>query len=253
MPSTKDINKETGLKILLYSENGFGKSIAAGSFYKAGPIRVWDFDGRMKPLSTYYPGVDINYDTFDSDNFRQFLDELETLQDKCPWKTIVLDSVTSASNACVVYQLKMKDKLKTTKGGLPATSWDEINGETVLFTKALEACKLIHRKFNTHIIWTCHPVAKTIITDEGSKRITSLVAYGNKIPSIIPGYFDEIYSFTLDKVGIDSFKRVVNTVPKNDFPGKTAMKLPNSFDITNKNFYDELMSLINKGENMTNK
>ena len=247
MPSTKDINKETALKILLYSENGFGKSIAAGSFFKAGPIKFWDFDGRMKPISTYYPGADINYETYDSDNFREFLNDLENLQDKCPWKTLVLDSVTSASNACVVYQLKMKGKMKETKGGLPATSWDEINGETVLFTKALEVCKLIHRKFNTHIIWTCHPVSKTIITESGAQRITSLAAYGNKIPSIIPGYFDEIYNLSLDKTGVDTYKRMINTIPKNDFPGKSAMKLPNSIEFTNKNFYDDLMILMNKG------
>ena len=244
MPDTKDFNKNSAYKILLYAENKFGKSIAAASFFKAGPVRFWDFDGRMRPINTYYPEASISYETYDSDNFRSFLDELEKLQENCPYKTLVLDSVTSASNSCVVYQLKVKDKIKTTKGRLPATSWDEINGETVLFTKMLEACKLIHRKFNTNIIWTCHPVAKTIIADGEAKRITSLAAYGNKIPSIIPGYFDEIYNIQMEKVGLETYKRVIYTVPKNDFPGGTAMKLPNSFDITDKNFYDVLMSLI---------
>lgn len=247
MSNIKDF-KETALKILLYSENKFGKSIAAASFFKEGPIRFWDFDGRMKPIANYYPGADIDYTTFDSDNFQSFLNELESLQDKCLWKTLVLDSVTSASNACIVYQLKVKGTIKSSKSGLPTTSWDEINAETVLFTKMLEICKLIHRKFDTNIIWTAHPVSKTMIEDDKTKRITSLAAYGNKIPSIIPGYFDEIYNLQLEKTDLSKpMQRIVYTVPNNNFPGGTALKLPEKFNITDKNFYEELMGYIKGG------
>ena len=241
MPSTKDINLQTDPhKLLFVGENGTGKSIAAASFYVAGPVRYWDFDGRMKPIRSYFPDADINYDTFTPDNFRAFLDELEKIQQSCPYKTLVLDSVTTASTLSVVFQLSVKDKLKTTKGGIPATSWDEINGETVLFTRMLEGLKLVHHKFKTNIIWTAHPVPKTEIIDGTSNRVTSLASYGNKVPALIPGYFDEIYNFQKEKVGMDIYKHMVYTVPKNQLPGKTAFpdKLPNSFDITKKNFYD---------------
>jgi hypothetical protein len=142
----------------------------------------------------------------------------------------------------------MKDKMKTTKGGLPATSWDEVNGETVLFTKMLEVMKIIHRKHKTNIIWTAHPIPKTEIVGGEVNRTISLASYGNKVPAIVPGYFDEIYNFQKEKVGIDSYKHTVYTVPKNGLPGKTAFpnKLPNSFDVTGKNFYDVLMGFLSK-------
>jgi hypothetical protein len=250
MPSTKDIDlKNDPLKILMVGENGTGKSLALASFYKAGTIRIADFDGRLKPIKTRFPEADINYDTFGADNFRQFLDEIEKLQDSCPWKTWALDSITSSSACSIVFQLVMKDKMKTTKGGLPATSWDEVNGETVLFTKMLEVMKIVHRKYKTNIIWTAHPIPKTEIGNDGTvNRTTSIASYGNKVPAIVPGYFDEIYNFQKEKVGMDSYKYTVYTVPKNNLPGKTAFpdKLPNSFDITGKNFYETLLSFLSK-------
>lgn len=251
--NTKDIDlKNDPHKLLFVGENGSGKSIAAASFFKAGPIRIWDFDGRLKPVKSYFPDADINYDTFSSDNFRTgFLNELESITSNCPYKTLVLDSVTTASTLCIVFQLSVKDKLKTTKAGLPATSWDEINGETVLFTQMLECLKLIHIKHKVNIIWTAHPIPKTTqVTDKDGKtesqRSTSLASYGNKIPAIIPGYFDEIYNFQKVKVGLTSYKHMVNTVPKDELPGKTAFpkKIPVSFDITNQNFYDVFMGFL---------
>lgn len=249
MPNLKDLDtSKEPLKILLVGENGSGKSVAMGSFYKAGPIRAADFDGRLKPLKNYYPDIELDYDTYGSDNFRQFLDEIEKIQEKVNFKTWALDSVTSASACSVVFQLVMKDKMKTTKGGLPATSWDEVNGETVLFTKMLEVMKIIHRKFGVNIIWTAHPIPKTEVIAGETSRTISLAAYGNKVPAIVPGYFDEIYNFQKEKSGMDSYKHVVYTVPKNGLPGKTAFpnKIPTSFDITGKNFYDVLMSFLSK-------
>ena len=249
MPNTKDISlKDDPIKLLLVAENGSGKSIAASSFYKAGPIRIWDFDGRLKPIKSFFPDADIDYTTFGVDNFRDFLNELENIQDKCPWKTLILDSVTTASTACIVYQLMVTGNMKSTKGGIPATSWSEINGETVIFTKLLEIMKVLNKKYKCNIIFTAHPIPKLEISDSGTTRTTSIASYGNKIPALIPSYFDEIYSIQREKVGVSSYKHMVYTVPKNQLQGKTAFpgKIPENFDITGKSFYDELMSYLSK-------
>ena len=246
MPSTKDIDKNKALKILLVAPNGTGKSTVAGSFYKSGPIRFHDFDGRILPVAKAYPDADINYDTFHAGNFRNYFNELEALQDKCPWKALVTDSVTSASTSCVLHQLKISGKFKTGQDKLPATSWDEVNRETVWFTEMLEAsCKIIWDKFNTHIIWIAHPIPKTTIEDGETKRHVSIVAYGNKIPGIIPGYFNEIYNIQLEKVGVDLYKRYLYTIDKDGLPGKTALDLPPKIELVRgENFYEKLMSLI---------
>lgn len=249
MPSTKDINLQADPhKILLVGENGSGKSLAAASFYLAGPTRVWDFDGRLKPVKSFYPEADISYDTYGLDNFNQFMDELNNIINSCPYKTLILDSVTTASATCVAYQLQVTGNLKAGKGGIPATSWSEINGETVLFTRMLELLKVLHKKYKTNIIWTAHPIPKLEIGETETKRTTSIAAYGNKIPALIPGYFDEIYNFQKSKVGMTNFKYEVNTIPRNQLPGKTAFPgvIPDTMDITNKKFYEVLMSHLNQ-------
>lgn len=252
MPNVKDqIPGDEALKILLVSENGGGKSIAANSFYKAGPIRVHEFDGRMAPVINHFQPkrADISYEEFNSNNFRKYFDEMEELQNNCPHKTIVTDSITSLSTSCVLYSMKASGKFKSGQDKLPATSWDEINRETVWFTELLEAsCKVIHKKFNCNIIWTAHPTAKTEINDGVGSKIAPIVSYGYKIPGMIPGYFNEIYSIQMEKINLSTFKRTVYTVPHNNLPGKTAFPnlLPSSFDITDKDFYDVLMSYLKK-------
>lgn len=254
MSSTKDIDLlNSPLKLLLVSTNGFGKSICAGSFHLEGPVQFEESDIRMKPVAAYFPGVDIQYNSWTSDNFGGFVNRIHDIIDGRlipKFKTWVIDSVTSFSVTCITYQLKIKDKIKTTKGGLPATSWDEINGETVLFHEIIEAAQILYTKYKCNIIFTAHPVAKVeIIKDEEAKRVMSLAAYGNKIPSIIPGYFDEIYNIQLAKTlvnGKPSWSRRVYTVPMEGMPGKTALYnyLPEYFDITDGNFYQILKSYL---------
>jgi hypothetical protein len=246
MSNTKDIDLlNSPVKMLLVAPNGLGKSIAAASFYKAGPIHIDDSDIRLKPVKAYYPDADISYDSWTSDNFNGFVTKINRIIDreyKPKEKTWVIDSTTGFSMAAITYQLKVKDKVKLTKGGLPTTSWDEINGETVLFHNMLEAANVMYDIHKVNIIFTAHPIPKMeIIKDEEAKRIMSLVAYGNKVPAIIPGFFDEIYNLQMMKTDLKGgYKRLAYTIPMENLPGKTALYnyLPESFDITNKNFYD---------------
>jgi len=253
MPNIKDIEVlKFPVKLLFVGVNGSGKSIAAASFHKHGKIQIEDSDIRMKPVAAYFPGADIEYNSWTSDNFIGFVNKIHDIIDgrfKPTFKTWVIDSMTGFSITSVVYQLKVKDKVKTTKGGMPATSWDEINGETVFFHEMLEAAQILFEKFGVNIIWTAHPVAKMEGSEgESSKRVISLAAYGNKIPNIVPGFFDEIYNVTRNKVGLeDKYDTVVHTCPFDNLPGKTALfdYVPNSFDIARpKNFYDVWSSFL---------
>jgi len=247
LPSTKDIDLWKAFKILLVGPNGRGKSVAAASFYKAGPITFRDFDGRMKPIKLIYPDADIDYVSYGVDDFKNFLNWLEDIQRTPPkFKTIVIDSLTSLSMCCVMYQLQVKGKVKTGAAGLPSTSWDEINNETVVISKTLEILKIMHENHGINIIMTAHPVVKTNIgAKEGeSSKTESLIAYGNKIGGIAPGYFDEIYRLTVKKASMDGpLRRFILTnltTTDDDVIAKSALGLPNEIDITD-DLYDALM------------
>jgi len=255
MPSTKDIDLWKSFKILLVGPNGFGKTVAAASFIEAGPVTIRDFDGRLQPIKKVYPDADIDYVSYGVDDFRNFLNWLEDIQRNPPkFKTIVIDSLTSLAMTCVMYSLQMKGSAVKTgaKTGLPSTSWDEVNTETVVLSKALEVMKVMNENHGINIIMTAHPITKTEITaksegnPEGSARKTEvLVAYGNKIGFVAPGYFNEIYRMGVRKVGMDGqVKRLIytNSISIDDMVmAKTALPLPNEIDITD-GLYKALMA-----------
>lgn len=231
--------------ILLIAPTGSGKTIAAASFAKAGPIKFFDFDGRMNPVKKVYPDADIDYDTYGPNNLNRFCDEFDNLLTRCPWKTIVIDSITSLSISIIMYQLRVKGmdpkaKMKMTKGGIVTTTWDEINGETVQLSSILDTAKVLP----CNIIFTAHPVKKTTIV-EGEKPIISMetVAYGPKIGSIIPSYFNEVHSLEVRRAPNDKMKapRLVYTDGKEMYGCKSALPIPSQLDITEKSYYDVLM------------
>jgi len=251
LPSTRDIDLWKAFKILLVAPNGRGKTVAAASFHEAGPIVFHEFDGRMKPVKLIYPNVDIEYFSYGIDNYKQFENWLEDIQKQNhppKWKTIVIDSITSLSMTNVMYQLTVKGKVKTGAAGLPSTSWDEINNETVSISKVLEVLKRLYERWGINVIVTAHPVTKTEIGDGDKKetrRTESLVSYGPKIGGIVPGYFDEIYRIAVRKKdmsgGMDRIAITTLTSTDDDILAKSALGIPQELNITN-GLYSALMA-----------
>jgi len=235
---------------LFVGGNGAGKTVAAASFHKLLPqgakMYVMDFDGRMNPVKFMYPEADIEYDTFGPTNFPQFRAKLDELQRNPKYSVLLLDSCTSLSISCINYQLKVKG-LEGAKGklvaGLPVTTWDEINTETILFSQILDFLKT----YPGTVIVTAHPVERTEIgTGDKGKKFKSLVAYGPKVASLIPNYFNEIYTFYTE-VDVDPEKppkRYVITSDDGINLGKTALPLPLRFEWRNKDFFTLLQGFL---------
>jgi hypothetical protein len=203
----------------------------------------FDFDGRMNPIKFKYPDADIEYDTFGPKNFAAFKAKLEELARNPRFSAICLDSCTSLSISCVNYMLSVKgqtpDKGKVLANLIPVTTWDEINGETVLFSQILDFLK----GYPGTVIVTAHPVEKTEIGDKDKgKKFKSLVAYGPKVASIVPNYFNEIYTFYTE-VDVDPTKpsqRIVVTSDDGVNLGKTALPIPMRFTWRNEDFFPKL-------------
>jgi len=201
----------------------------------------------MAPIKMRYPDVDIEFDTYGHKNFLQFRNKVLALADAPRYQAVILDSVTSCSISAINYQLDIKGAKAKMVSNLPVTSWDEINGETILFSQALDVLKM----YPGIVVVTAHPVDKTTIV-EGQPPIKTkeLIAYGPKVGSLIPNYFNEIYSFYKEsnidpKLGSKYFIRT------NDDIAKTSFNLPGQIDWTGQDFFPILHELLKgKGVNL---
>ena len=241
---------------LFVGSQGTGKTIALASF--PGPMMIYDFDGRMAPVKRFFPNRrDIEYKVVsaydappgrhDVINFRQFCDEFENLQSRCDYATVAIDSITSYTATVVRYQLNKKGPSKGKKlaGFIEVPTWDEFNGETQAVVETIEIAKILP----CHVIFTAHPVDKTEITKvQGEEVVTrkqSITAFGNKTPSFVPNYFDEIYNFIKEDAGIGlDPRRFVITQAGEDVLCKTALPIPPRFESTGASFFKVLNEFL---------
>jgi hypothetical protein len=242
---TNDINLGGFLKLMLNGINGAGKTRAWASF--PGPIYCFDFDNRLKTVKKDYPErTDIEYDTYGPDNFSKYDQMLDRLQTKNKYATIVIDSITSLTTTSVIYSLG--ETGGKTIAGLSVPGLDEYNVETSVVSKTLEVFKELSR--NCHVIVTCHPIARLDTSGQGKTmkvaKVQSIVSYGMKLASIIPNYFDEIYSLQTGLEMNGDEKRLIYTAIDggNIVTAKTSLPLPKYFDVTNGNLFDILKGLL---------
>lgn len=226
-------------KGLFVGKNGGGKTLAASSFPK--PMKIYDFDGRMAPLISLLSPAQkegISFTTVGVSGVNDFCREFMDFQSYNPYSTIVLDSLTSLSFTLMNYYLSLKGKGNKKEGKLvgqtQVPTWDEINGETALTSQILDVAKVL----KCHVIMTAHPVTKTVITGPGqSRKGSELVAFGNKLPSMVPNYFNEIYQFFIESGSDDNNndipRHIIYTRPNSEEEMmKTALSIPRRIDIT---------------------
>jgi ABC-type dipeptide/oligopeptide/nickel transport system ATPase component len=239
----KDVDLKKRFMIALIGQTGAGKSAAAGSFHKVGPIKFFDFDGRMKGVKKVHPDADIDFDSYGPKELNSiFRPAFNSLVHSCPWKTIVVDSLTSLSVTTITAQMLARgDSGKTTKGGIYVTGWDEINGETVFISQILDVAKVLP----CNVIMTFHPITRTVGTEGNAQKIETVAAYGNKINQIALNYFDEVYYIDTEKgfTDKDPMKRVAYTDANTKAIAKSALPLPPKMDISG-GLYDAIMSYL---------
>lgn len=274
MPSIDDLKIDRPTTTLLKGPTGFGKTIAAASYPE--PVYIFDFDGRVDSIFSFYSGErkrEIYFDTYGDWNLFRFLDELEHLLDtgsiqvdgvvRYP-KTIVIDSVTHLSISAVEYQLsevrklqkKKGSKVKETQGGIVIPDWDEFKGETSVFNQVLGDIRALPKRHGINTIATAHPTKGTAVGKsadgkvEVSIRVNPIVAIGGKAADIVPTAFNEVYHFALlSSVNAgERGKRVVYTEATGNEMAKTTMILPTFFEWTNELFYDKLIALAIEGQ-----
>lgn len=265
MPRTSDIILGGRLMVMLKGDNGAGKTVTAASF--PGPIKFFMFDGsKLDVVKMFFPNrTDIEYDIYgprrqrfraadgsivDVKDLLQFAKEFNELQDHCPWSTVVIDSFTSFSVTCVTFQLDVRSnednkKPQLSKGGLVIPDFDEYKGETTLVTQALDVSKVLP----CHVIWTVHPLPKLDTSGQGAGmkvvKTTSIAAYGAKTAAMAPGYFNEVWHLEVRAAG-GQRQRIIHTQTIGDQFAKTALPLPEQFDVTLKPTFPEVQKYLDE-------
>jgi len=241
------------LMALLVAEHGLGKSGLAASFYKGGPLKFFDFDGRLDGVRRLFPHVkkgEIQYETYGpmrEGKFKSIIDfskDWQALAKSCPFETVVLDGLASMTNTSIVFQMISRgaaqynqlptaladpqQREKLTKGGIPVPSWDEFNGEAMFMCEVFDIAKILP----CNVILTSWPRAKTNILTKEVKE--SLVTFGVKTPDMVPGYFNEIWRVIARAKSMEQgadVGRYLLTQPYGDYIAKTSLPLPGEIEI----------------------
>ena len=264
MPKASSISPSRNISFLFKGSPGYGKTLAAASFASEGPVYLsyWDKSSPVE-LTTFFTEKrfgsiaktildNIEYDVYNSQNPNEYLNKLIDLTRDCRYFAIINDSITLMTAACVNWSLNFgKDRklAKKIKDVLP--QWDEYKVETSLISQCIDLCKGLP----CHSIWTAHPLATVSLSGSGSsirvERSNSIVSYGSKVASMIPGSFTEIYHFSQQSdysEGVVSKRYIVNTEAVGDEYAKSPLlgDYVKEFDITNKLFYRVWKELIDK-------
>src|SRR5215203_6873113 len=159
MPSLETTNLEA-LFTMMKGEPGTRKSTCALSY--PGKQYWISTDQKMEAMqlpakrwSLWGKGL-IDFDDYnDWDKPRA---KLESLQVNCPYKLIVVDSITSIGDAMTrqVKRAKRLDGGGKSIGGIPVSGLEEFNAESSAFQELVALLKDIHKFHNVNVIMIAH-------------------------------------------------------------------------------------------------
>jgi len=266
-----DVQTETESFSLFVGESGSGKTAAIASYAKLGPLLLLDFDRRARGILGHrtalgdecLKNIEVKqYDILNS--FKEVDAELSKLVDqskmgKCPYKTIVLESV----NTLEVCFMNMVDSIAAlqkgtgiqnkTVGGIRVYQPQHYKFASTAF-RQLRDFRLTQLK-GVHVILSCWIVNKwdkpTTVNDNGVEvklQYADNVVVGKKLHLTekmgeeVPGCFDDILEFYKVEDSRQASKvrhgvRFVSSIAKST---NEKLKAVGDLDLTNKCFIDEL-------------
>lgn len=249
--SSVDISK---LFCLFRGEPGTRKSSEALSFPK--PIYFFDFDGKMEALTLPMRAWNIDPKEVQFDSYQDWNSakkKLDSFQLNCPFKTIVIDSITSCADAINRQTLKIKggkDGGGKIIASIPVNSIEDFNAEDSALKELIALLKDIKQYHKINIILIAHVIQKEIKTTDGKTHMSRvIVTAGKGIAQKIPAYCGEIYHFNV-KTDFDMSKGgqyALLTIHTGDDMARSSLPLPAEIVFGNEPLYDKyILPAINK-------
>lgn len=211
MPTMETVTSDV-LFTMLKGEPGTRKSTAALSYPT--PHYWFDVDDKMAalrlPMKNF--GIkpsDINYDSYREVNSASALiKKLETFQVNCPYKTIIVDSITSAGDKINRQTMKVKSGTTNAAGGekgmriagIPVNSIEDYKAEAAFFMEVVALLKDISAFHKVNIVLIAHVIGARKDENASANSVFSriIVTGGQIISAKIPAYCTEIYHFNVE-------------------------------------------------------
>lgn len=252
----------SSLYALFKGEPGTRKSTAAASFPT--PQYWFSVDQKMNamllPMKAY--GTDlaqVDYDDFD--NYNDIRSKLEKLQVSCPYKTIIIDSLTSVGDATNRQTMKLKSGSKRADGseagnkvgGISVNTMEDYKAEASAFQELIALTKDIHKFHKVNIILIAHVIGERQSKETGgSTHFARIIVTGGKIISAkIPAYCGEVYHFGVEgdmDVSKSGSYSLLTEHTGDDF-ARTGLPLPKKIVFGNDPLYDKyILPAIKKME-----
>jgi len=254
------------LSLLSKGRSGTGKTIAScGKEFR--PVYVFDCEGRMESVMSYYRKLDGNvkgvyYDSFHMRSGYYSLDKrLDEVAARPEYKTVVMASLTSFIHIVLNHLIISKAGVKRRSGqdagkkigGIPVNELEDYNAEDAAIIYDLLAFMQQLKNDGVNVILEAHisPYEITTIDEDSKARQTQtfmqILTKGKKAPAQINGYFNEIYLFEkkFQQIGpgANQASYLINTIGSSIDECKTSMGIQ-SFDWTGKDFSEELLKQL---------
>lgn len=250
---------------LFKGHNGTGKTIAStGKEFR--PVYVFNCEGRFESVINYWQrrgeAKDIEWDDFPIGSGYYGLDKrMDELVARCPYKTVVMSSLTSFIYNILNHLIKDAFGRKNAQGkdagkrigGIPVSQLQDFNAEDSAIINDLIAAFQQLKSHGVNVILEAHITPYDITTIEDGGRVTTtinqILTKGKKAPASIPGFFNEIYLFYKEYEGIisgqQSAKYLFTTTgtPTDDCKTSWGIK---GFDWTGKDFSEELFKQLSQ-------
>jgi hypothetical protein len=238
---------ENHIKVLIYGLSGAGKTSCALGF--PGPMYVADFDGKISSGANFWEAKDpkrlesIHFDNFQPTaanggvrvyrKFEQKLVELEELakQGKFPFKTFVLDSLTSFGDMALQAIMADNPGVKRVDPRTPAMQDYLIlsaNFKPMIYRLLALPC---------NVVTVGHLAAEK---DSEGNLVGYRPALPGKLPELLPILFQEVYRAYVETIEGKPV-HIAQTRPTNLYVARTQVsdmppKVPLSFEAMDKYF-----------------
>ncbi len=241
MPNMSTVDPSV-LFCMFKGEPGTRKSTQALSF--PGPQYWFNFDRKMNALNLPIQrwGIDPNTIEFDNyDNVDAATTKLKQFQIKCPFKTLILDSITSCADAALRQTLRKKGQSAKMIAGIPVSGIEDFNAEAAALSEMVALLKDICEYHKVNVILVAHVIQteqKTISGETHMSRV--IVTAAKKIAAKIPGYCDEVYHFNIKKGFVEGAggNYALLTEHTGDDFARTTLPLSKEIEFNDKPLYD---------------